>query len=344
MIRMLAAALLVALAIPPAGSGAADPPPIADAREANKLLGRGINLGNALEAPNEGDWGVTLKAEYFEAIKAAGFDSVRIPVRWETHTGPEFRFAIEPKFFERVDWAIDQALSRGLVAVLNIHHDDETRKDPFKHLPRLISTWRQVAARYKDRPDRLFFELLNEPNGEFTDGRWQQAFPTLLASIRGSNPDRIVIIGPGHWNNLNHLPALELPEGDRRLIATFHYYNPMPFTHQGAEWVPEAQAWKGTKWSGTDAEREAIRRDFEKAAAWGKEHDRPLFLGEFGTYSGADSESRALWTFAVAREAESLGMSWSYWEFGAGFGAYDRTANAWREPILRALIPPKGAR
>src|SRR5262245_44402948 len=52
---------------------------------ANQKLGRGINLGNALEAPREGAWGVTLKPHYFRAIKEAGFDSVRLPVKWSAH-------------------------------------------------------------------------------------------------------------------------------------------------------------------------------------------------------------------------------------------------------------------
>ncbi len=341
MIRRMASAVLFLLAVAPGRSGGADAP-IKDAFEANRLIGRGINLGNALDAPNEGEWGLTLKAEYFEAIKAAGFDSVRIPVRWSTHTGPPPLYSIDPKYFERVDWAVDQALSRGMVAILNIHHDDDSHKEPAKNMPRLANTWRQVAARYRDRSDRLFFELLNEPNGEFTDLRWQQAFPTLLASVRGSNPTRTVIIGPGHWNNPDHLRALELPENDRRIIATFHYYKPFPFTHQGAHWVAGAEAWKGTKWAGTDAEREAIRRDFERAAAWAKAQGRPLFLGEFGAYSSADLESRETWTFAVAREAERLGISWSYWEFGSGFGAYDPMTESWHPSLLKALVPPSG--
>jgi len=54
-------------------------------RAAAAKLGRGINLGNALEAPKEGEWGVQLKAEYFPAIKKAGFATVRLPVRWSAH-------------------------------------------------------------------------------------------------------------------------------------------------------------------------------------------------------------------------------------------------------------------
>ncbi len=99
-----------------------------EAFQANKRLGRGINLGNALDAPSEGAWGLTLQEEYFEQIKQAGFNSVRIPIRWATHTGPAPDFKVDPTYFERVDWAIDQALSRGLVAVINDHHDDDLYK------------------------------------------------------------------------------------------------------------------------------------------------------------------------------------------------------------------------
>jgi hypothetical protein len=56
-----------------------------DAFEQNVHLGRGVNLGNALEAPKEGEWGVTLREEYFHLIAEAGFDSVRIPIRWSAH-------------------------------------------------------------------------------------------------------------------------------------------------------------------------------------------------------------------------------------------------------------------
>ena len=75
---------------------------------------------------------------------------------------------------------------------------------------------------------------------------------------------------------------------------------------------------------------------------WAKEHNRPVYLGEFGAYSAADLASRGHWTAAVAREAEKHGWAWAYWEFGSGFGAYERTSGTWREPLLKALIPNTG--
>jgi endoglucanase len=325
--------------------GQSQPPP-ADAHDANRRLGRSINLGNALEAPSEGAWGLHLEEGYFEAIRRAGFDSVRIPIRWSAHAQVEPPFTIDPAFFERVDWAIDQGLSRNLAVVINVHHFDEVYRDPDRAMPRLEALWRQVAEHYKDRPATLYFELLNEPNGRLNDERWNAAVPGLLAAVRASNPERYVIVGPGSWNNVDNLEKLQLPDDDHHLIATFHYYKPFEFTHQGASWAQGSERWLGRTWTGTPEQLAALRQDFDKAAAWAKAHDRPLYLGEFGAYERAPMESRVAWTRAVTREAEARGFSWGYWEFGAGFGAYDPRRGTWRDPLLHALIPPRrdGAR
>jgi endoglucanase len=309
------------------------------AMQKSHILGRGVNLGNALDAPTEGAWGVTLKAEYFQAIKMAGFRSVRIPIRWSAHAMPLAPYTIAPQFFARVDWAVQQALSQRLSVVIDVHHYEELYKDPTKEFPRLVALWTQIAAHYQASPDDLFFELLNEPTDQITDERWQEMVPALLAVVRKTNPDRIVIVGPGHLNGFSHLEDLHLPDEDRRLLATFHYYLPLPFTHQQAPWVPGSDQWKDRTWAGTGEEQEVLRRDFAVAATWATKNRRPLYLGEFGAYEVADMDSRARWTRAVAREAERQGFSWAYWEFCANFGAYDSRTGSWREPLLRALLP-----
>src|SRR5262249_5762393 len=180
--------------------------------------------------------------------------------------------------------------------------------------------------RYRGRPDGLYFELLNEPHDKLTDRLWNAYLKEALAAVRASNPKRPVVVGPGMWNNVNNLKNLELPADDRMLIATVHYYNPFPFTHPGAEWVKDSGRGLGRRWQGTEQERQAVTRDLDKAAAWAKKEKRPLYLGEFGAYSKADMESRARWTAFVREQAEARGMSWAYWEFAAGFGAYDPKA------------------
>jgi len=301
-------------------------------------LGRGINLGNALDAPKEGAWGVTLKAEYFRAIKEAGFDTVRLPVKWSAHAAAEAPFTIDPKFAERVDWAVDQALANKLNIIVNVHHYGEMDTDPDRHLPRLVGLWEQIAARYKDRPAGVILELLNEPHDKLIEGKWNTALLEVLKAVRKTNPTRPVIVGPAQWNAIRALDKLELPKDDRHLILTVHFYDPFKFTHQGASWVKGADQWKGQKWTGSDDEQAAIRKQFEKAAAWAKQHDRPVFLGEFGAFQAADMESRVRWTRFVTREAEKLGFSWAYWEFCSGFGAYDPKTGKWREPLKAALL------
>jgi len=193
-------------------------------------------------------------------------------------------------------------------------------------------------TRYKDQPAGVYFELLNEPQAKLTEARWNAAIPTLLKTVRKTNPTRPVIVGPGQWNAIRALDKLELPRDDRRLIVTVHCYDPFQFTHQGASWVKGADQWKGRKWTGSEEEQAVLRKQFDKAAAWAKEHNRPVFLGEFGAYSAADMESRARWTRFMVREAERHGFSWAYWEFCSGFGAYDPKADAWREPLKTALV------
>src|SRR3954466_13212776 len=98
--------LAVALGLVAAVAWAAPAPEDRDAFEAVRRLGRGINFGNALDAPSEGAWGMELKAEYFAAVRKAGFDSVRIPIRWSAHAGDAPPYTLDAAFADRVDWAV----------------------------------------------------------------------------------------------------------------------------------------------------------------------------------------------------------------------------------------------
>jgi len=307
--------------------------------EQNRKLGRGVNLGNALEAPVEGEWGMVLEESYFELIHEAGFDSVRVPTRWNAHALEDEPYTIDPEFFARLDWVVEQAVKNELTAVINIHHYDEIMENPVWQEARFLSIWEQIAEHYQDAPASIYFELLNEPYGTLANTSWNQLAQKAVAVIRKSNPQRTIVIGPGNWNDITMLPLLELPPDDRNIIVTFHFYQPFQFTHQGAEWVADSEPWLGTTWDGTQAEKALIDRSLDQALKWGSQNSRPIFMGEFGAYSKADMDSRQRWTDYVARSAEQRGFSWAYWEFGAGFGVYDREAGAWVEPIRGALLP-----
>lgn len=313
----------------------------ADIFAANKALGRGVNIGNYLDAPKGQDWGFTLRDDHLQRIREAGFDSIRLPVRWPEYAESQSPFTIDPQFFKRVDRILDQAESHRLNVVLNIHHFEDLDKDPGAHTGRFVVLWKQIAEHYRSRPASLYFELNNEPHDKLDADAWNRVLLEGLAAVRASNPTRPVIIGPTTWNNLSALPKLNLPKDDH-LIVTIHYYSPFDFTHQGATWTdPKVRGIHDKPWGETDADVAAIRKDFDKALAWAKDNHRPLYVGEFGSYEKAPMPSRVRWTHAVAREAEARGFSWAYWEFGAGFGVYDPKAGQWREPLLQALIPKR---
>ncbi|MEY2820689.1 MAG: hypothetical protein RL105_261, partial [Verrucomicrobiota bacterium] len=94
----------------------------ADVFEQARRLGRGVNMGNSLEAPKGVSWGRTFGPDDFDRIRAAGFDSVRIPVRWADYAAKEAPFAIDPAFMDKVHGLVRQALDRKLAVVLNVHH------------------------------------------------------------------------------------------------------------------------------------------------------------------------------------------------------------------------------
>jgi endoglucanase len=305
--------------------------------ERTLALGPGVNLGNALEAPREGAWGITLRDEDFTLVAEAGFKHVRIPVRWSAHAANAPPYTVDPTFSARVKWAIDSALAAGLRAIVNVHHYEEMVKEPDAHEARLTAIWKQIAEAYADYPDSLYFELFNEPNDKLTADKNNPLIAELVAAIRPSNPDRAVVVGSVQWNSFRGLPVLELPD-DPNLIVTIHYYDPFDFTHQGAPWANK-QDQVGIDWPGKVGTRDSIAADLDTAVAWAKEHNRPLYLGEFGAFSKAEMAARVRWTSAVVEEARKRNLPYAYWELRSGFGLYDLDKGAWRQPLLDAVLP-----
>ena len=119
-----------------------------------------------LEAPNEGEWGLTVQEEYFDLIKEAGFDFVRLPVNWKAHTtrtgydDGDRGYTIEPAFFARVDEIVDRALKHDLAIIIDFHDYEELMAEP--NGEQFWYLWSQIAEHYKDYPPQVLFELLNE--------------------------------------------------------------------------------------------------------------------------------------------------------------------------------------
>jgi endoglucanase len=317
---------------------AAEGSPASDAFAQNQRLGRGVNILGYDPIWRSREQ-ARFKAEYFQKLKAAGFSSVRINLHAFRHMNATNGWTLQPGWFEVLDWAVNGAQTQGLAVILDLHEFNALGNDPTgPNKEKFLAFWRQMAAHYQNAPASVYFEILNEPFGKLTPALWNEYFAEALALIRQTNPTRTVIVGPGQWNQIDRLADLKLPEQDRNLIVTVHFYEPFHFTHQGASWTDQKDK-LGFDWTGTPEETAALHRAFDKAAAWSKANQRPLFLGEFGAYDRGPMDSRVRWTAAVSRAAEARGWSWAYWQFDSDFIVYDVKREAWVEPILNALIP-----
>lgn len=330
----------------PAGSGVVAS---AAARAAAAALSRGINFGNMLESPREGDWGLRADDAFIELVGgASGFtQAVRLPVRWSNHASPDAQATIDPAFMARVESVVNKLLARGVTVVLNMHHYRQLEGNPLdtneKAVPaevvqlRFFAMWKQIAERFKDAPPRLLFELYNEPHGAL-EPLWNDFASRALRVVRASNPTRVVVIGPHTWNSASALPQLVLP-ADPNLVLTVHNYEPFDFTHQGAEWV------QPTRPLGVDccdaAKLGKMREMLDLAVSEARRFGYPVFVGEFGAYEKAPLAARVRYLRAFRQMAEERNLPWIYWELASGFGLYDPEARRFRPALKDALFGPR---
>jgi endoglucanase len=274
----------------------------------------------------------------FKVIRDGGFDAVRINLQAFAHMDRDNR--LDPVWMATLDRMVAAALAQDLSVILDEHDYLPCGSDAAACKPRLMAFWQQIAPHFAASPDRVLFEILNEPNHGM-DAGWNGVMADALAVIRQSNPGRNVIVGPVAFNNIDRLGELRLP-ADSHLIVTFHYYAPYPFTHQGARGTSE-EGKSGVHWGvehgGSAQDRAGLVRDFDRVAAWQRQTGNAILLGEFGAFDVGDMPSRTAYFEAVTRAAEAHGWPWFYWQFDDNFIVYDIPGDRWVEPIHRALVP-----
>jgi endoglucanase len=299
---------------------------------------RCINLGNALEAPQEGDWGYTIREKDLTIIANAGFDTVRLPIRWDTHTNHRRPYAVDPAFMNRIKKIVAMAQSRGLHVIIDVHHFERLMTHTRFEKNRYFAIWEQIAQTFANAPDDVYFELLNEPTNDMSMNDLNGLYKELIPLIRTSNPTRTLILGGNSWNSLESLAEVAWPN-DAHLVATFHDYGPHEFTHQGAEWTQPVMK-LGRVWGGKSDQRE-LHSTYKQAVGFARKNPMPVFIGEFGVIDKVPQDQRNAWLKARRRTMEAQGFSWCMWDYAGAFKSYDFANDRWLPGVRDALFSNK---
>ena len=292
-------------------------------------IGRCVNMGNSLETPAEGAWGgKKIDAADFKRIADAGFNTIRLPVRWSTRASDTAPYSIDPAFMARVKTVVDDARKVGLNVILNSHHFEEIHKDPSDaNIAKLAGMWTQIATAFADQPEsNLWFEIENEPHDKFNDSNLLKVLNPALAEIRKSNPTRPVIIGGEFWSGVNSLKTLQLPD-DPNIVPTFHYYDPFNFTHQGATWVDPSPP-LGRKYGGPE-DKKLLQNDLQKVRDYVARTGKTPFMGEFGAYSTVSIEDRVNYQKTIRVAFDQIGIGMCAWAYTNTFPLWDQEKKAW---------------
>ncbi len=319
----------VAALVVPAPAMAADEPAFAAAQR----LGRGVNV-LGFDGLWDGGIDAPFKFRNFSRIRKAGFQHVRINFHAFKYMNAEG--IVDPVVLGALDDAVTAAIAAGLIPIIDEHNNEECSNDAARCRVLLLAFWRQIAERYRGKYPSALFEILNEPGAPMTFAEWNEIALSVLATIRGFDRERVVIVAALNTEEQQALKPLRLPDNDRRIILTAHYYKPFHFTHQGAPWIPDGPK-AGLSW-GSPAERAVMKDDFAAIDRWAKAQRRPVYLGEFGVYDAATMQDRARYMSAAARMAEQLKWPWAAWQFDHDFALFDTDRDSWNEPLLKALI------
>jgi len=296
-------------------------------KDAIGQMTKGINLGNTLEPPYEGEWGNPTTQEYmFDMYKKEGFNFIRVPVRWDKHMSTTSPYKIDEAWFKRVEQILDWGLSKGLYMVVNSHHDGwikENYANPLNQA-RFDSLWSQVATRFKNKSEKLIFEIANEPVSPMTKAQNDEMHQKAIKVIRKTNPVRLIIFQGIDWGGSDALINAAIPN-DPHIIGSFHSYDPYLFGLEG----------QGT-W-GTASDISALKAKFQKVKDWSDKNNIPVFLGEFGSLKRCDYNSRMKHYKTYMELSEIFGFAPTAWDDGGDFRIMNRSAKTWDDDIKDIL-------
>lgn len=344
------------------------------AREVTAEMTVGWNLGNSLEAPGdslsaETSWGnpKTTKA-MIDAVKDAGFNTVRVPVSWGKHTSGS-NYTIDSAWMARVKEVVDYCIDNDMFVILNTHHDISSGSDSSTyyypsntHLESsktyLSSVWTQISNEFKNYDYHLVFETLNEPRLTGSSYEWwwpddntiseaigciNQMNQTSLDAIRstgGNNATRCVMV-PGYCASISGATSglFKLPTDSAtdRLIVSVHAYTPYNFALNA---------------NGTSTFDDYLKSEIDSLFTSIQSISVPVIIGEMSASNKSNSAERVKWAQYYFGKSKQYGVPCMLWDnnsyyydtmSGEEHGHLNRLTLTWYdEPFIEAIMDTMG--
>ncbi|MDO4864205.1 MAG: cellulase family glycosylhydrolase, partial [Ruminococcus sp.] len=332
----------------------------------------GWNLGNTLDAYDDTGWvngemnietcwngGHKTTQEMIDAVKAAGFRTVRIPVSWHNHVDGDLK--ISEQWLDRVQEIVDYAVKDDLYVIVNVHHDntednmypDTAHYESSKKY--MTAIWEQVSERFRDYGDKLIFETMNEPRLTGHTNEWWIDFGNAdcidsIKTINKLNQDCVDTIRASGGNNATRYIAVpgydcsidgaanqyfEMPQdsADNKIIVAVHAYVPYGFAL--AE-MDDAQSVESFDIDTDTADIEHVMDTiYERYISKGI----PSYIGEFACLNkNGNIKSRIDWTAYYEAYATSRGIPCCWWDAPGDMQLLDRSNCTWKYPELVAAL------
>lgn len=352
------------------------------ALEATRLMGNGINLGNTLEACDnnvgiktntplsyETHWGQPKTTQaMIDGMKAAGFDTIRIPVAWMTNATHLYEgdYTIDADYMDRVEEVVRYARKAGMYVIINDHWDggwygmfgSESAETRALAMEAYKGMWQQIAERFRDYSDYLIFESANEElGGRFDensplycsdsvvtyltdDERYaltneiNQTFVDVVRATGGNNATRFLLIA-GYSTDINQTcdDRFQMPKdtADSKLMVSVHYYD--PWSYCGA-----SSAASATKW-GKVSDYEYMDQQLAKMTKF-TEAGYGVVIGEYGALPCSDGlkDNTLAYHTAFLDACTKYNLTNCLWDCS---GLYKRVSQTFADDDILAMYQEK---
>lgn len=286
-------------------------------------------------------------------LAGLGFDHLRIPIDEEQMFDEQGNK--ESEAFQLLHNALSWCQENGLRAIVDLHilrshHFNEDEKplwtDPTAQ-EKFLQLWRELSGEFQKYPAGMVaYELMNEPVADDLEG-WNQLVARAVATIRETEPERVIVIGSNRWQSADTFDQLKVPANDPHILLSYHFYEPFLLTHYQASWTDLANYQGPVHYPGMLVTQEEINnmpaeqaemvdnrmhvysqdtleKMMQKPIQVAKSLNLLLYCGEWGIVDNAPTEDRLQWYRDMVAIFEKNDVAYANWNYKSdNFGLVD---------------------